>query len=123
MTGVLGRKIRNRKRATTRRVLEISRAARSRNLKDSRVRLEAGYRRLLELGRATVRDAERVMGEWADGVRIAVWSTCVQGCDACPGGDRTDAAISATRNNPDAGPRFRWRQTLSRQSFKSVRAA
>ena len=35
MTGVLGQKLRNRKRATTRRVLEISRAARSRNLKDT----------------------------------------------------------------------------------------
>jgi transposase, IS5 family len=72
MTGVLGPRVRNRKRATTRRVLEISRAARSRNLKDSRARLEAGYRRLLGLVRATVRDAERVMGELADGVRVAV---------------------------------------------------
>jgi IS5 family transposase len=46
MTGVVARKVRNRKRATTRRVLEIARAARSRNLKNSRARLEAGYRRL-----------------------------------------------------------------------------
>jgi hypothetical protein len=53
-------------------VLEIARAARSRKLKDSRARLEAGYRRLLGLVRATVRDAERVMGELADGVRVAV---------------------------------------------------
>ena len=72
MTGVLGRKVRNRKRATTRRVLEISRAARSRNLKDSRARLQAGYRRLLALVRATVRDAERVMAELAQGARVAV---------------------------------------------------
>ena len=71
MTGVMGPRVRNRKRATTRRVLEISRAARSRNLKDSRARLEAGYRRRLGLVRATVRDAERVMGELADGVRVA----------------------------------------------------
>jgi len=37
-TGVVGQKLRNRKRATTRRVLEISRAARSRKLKDRRGR-------------------------------------------------------------------------------------
>ncbi len=72
MTGVVGQKLRNRKRATTRRVLAISRAARSRNLKDSRARLEAGYRRLLCLVRATVRDAERVMAELASGARVAV---------------------------------------------------
>ncbi len=72
MTGVLGQKVRNRKRATTHRVLEISRAARSRNLKNSRARLEAGYRRLLGLVRATVRDAQRVMAELAEGVRVAV---------------------------------------------------
>lgn len=72
MTGVFGRKVRNRKRATTRRVLEISRAARSRNLKDSRARLQAGYRRLLALVRATVRDAECVMAELVQGVRVAV---------------------------------------------------
>jgi Transposase domain (DUF772) len=72
MTGVLGQKVRNRKRSTTRRVLEISRAARSRNLKDSRARLQAGYRRLLTLVRATVRDAERVMAELVQGARVAV---------------------------------------------------
>jgi len=71
-TGVLGRKVRNRKRATTRRLLEISRAARSRNLKDSRPRLQAGYRRLVGVVRATVRDAQRVMAEVADGLRAAV---------------------------------------------------
>jgi IS5 family transposase len=72
MTGVVGQKLRNRKRATTRRVLEISRAARSRNLTVSRTRLQAGYRRLLGLVRATVRDAERVMKELAEERRIAV---------------------------------------------------
>jgi IS5 family transposase len=72
MTGVVARTVRNRKRATTRRVLEIARAARSRNLKNSRARLEAGYRRLLGLVSATVRDAERVMAELADGARVAV---------------------------------------------------
>ena len=71
-TGVVGRKLRNRKRATTRRVLEISRAARSRDFKHARARLEAGYRRLLALVRATVRDAERVMAEVASGARVAV---------------------------------------------------
>ena len=71
-TGVVARQVRNRKRATTRRVLEIARAARSRNLKDSRARLEAGYRRLLALVSATVRDAERVVAELAQGVRVAV---------------------------------------------------
>lgn len=72
MTGVVGHKVRNRKRATTRRMLEISRAARSRNLKGSRARLETGYRRLLALVRATVRDAERVMAQLAQGARVAV---------------------------------------------------
>jgi IS5 family transposase len=78
MTGVVARKVRNRKRATTRRVLEIARAARSRNLKNSRARLEAGYRRLLGVVSATVRDAERVMAELADGVRVAVGQRACQ---------------------------------------------
>ena len=69
---MVGRKLRNRKRATTRRVLEISRAARSRDFKHARARLEAGYRRLLALVRATVRDAERVMAQVASGARVAV---------------------------------------------------
>lgn len=72
MTGVLGQRVRNRKRATKRRVLEIARAARSRNLAESRARLEAGYRRLVGLLRATMRDAKRVLAELADGVRVAV---------------------------------------------------
>jgi len=72
VTGVVGRKLRNRKRATTRRVLEISRAARSRDFKHARSRLEAGYRRLLALVRATVRDAQRVMSEVTSGARVAV---------------------------------------------------
>jgi hypothetical protein len=76
MTGALGQTVRNRKRATTRRVLELARAARSRNLKDSRARLKTGYRRLLYLVRATVRDAERVMAELAQGARVGSWSTC-----------------------------------------------
>ena len=71
-TGVVGRKLRNRKRATTRRVLEIPRAARSRDFKHARARLEAGYYRLLALVRAAVRDAERVMAEVASGARVAV---------------------------------------------------
>jgi transposase, IS5 family len=70
-TGVAGHRVRNRKRATTRRVLEISRAARSRKLKVSRARLQAGYRRLLTVVRATVHDAKRVMAELAEGVRVA----------------------------------------------------
>jgi transposase, IS5 family len=72
VTGVVGRKLRNRKRATTRRVLEISRAARSRDFKHARTRLEAGYRRLLALVRATVRDAQRVLSEVASGARVAL---------------------------------------------------
>ena len=55
-----------------RRVLEISRAARSRDFKHARARLQAGYRRLLALVRTTVRDAERVMAEVASGARVAV---------------------------------------------------
>lgn len=72
VTGVVGRKVRKRKRATTRRVLEISRAARSRAFKTARARLETGYRRLLSLVRATVRDAEQVVAEVASGARVAV---------------------------------------------------
>ena len=71
-TGVVGQKLRNHKRASTRRVLEISRAARSRKLKDRRARLQAGYRRLLAVVRATVHDAKRVMAELAQGARVAV---------------------------------------------------
>jgi transposase, IS5 family len=77
-TGVLGHRVRNRKRATMRRVLEISRAARSRKLTVSRARLQAGYRRLLGLVRATVRDAERVMKELAEGRRVAVGQRACQ---------------------------------------------
>lgn len=47
-TGVVGCRLRDRMRATTHRVLEIARAARSRNFKQVRPRLERGYRRLLE---------------------------------------------------------------------------
>jgi len=71
-TGVVGQRVRNRKRATTRRVLEISRAARSPKLKVSRARLQAGYRRLLAVVRATVHDAKRVMAELAQGRRVAI---------------------------------------------------
>jgi IS5 family transposase len=71
-TGVVGAKLRNRMRATTHRVLEIARAARSRSLTEARPRLERGYARLLALVRATVRDAERVIKELSDGVRAAV---------------------------------------------------
>jgi hypothetical protein len=49
VTGVIGRRVRNRKRATTRRVLEISRIVRSRDFKGLHARLKAGYRRLLGL--------------------------------------------------------------------------
>ena len=104
MTGVVGQKLRNRKRATTRRVLAISRAARSRNLKDNRARLEAGYRRLLGLVRATVRDAERVLAELASGG----WPTRMQDRDADPGTDRADTAVGAPRHCPDAGAHFGW---------------
>jgi IS5 family transposase len=59
-------------RATTHRVLEIARAARSRNFKQVRPRLERGYRRLLSIVRATMRDTERVIAELTGGVRVAV---------------------------------------------------
>ena len=67
-TGVVGAKLRDRMRATTHRVLEISRAARSRG-PDARQRLERGYRRLLATVRSTVRDAERVGAELLSGTR------------------------------------------------------
>jgi hypothetical protein len=50
-TGVVGAKLRNRVRATTHRVLEIARAARSRNPTAARPRLERGYARLVALVR------------------------------------------------------------------------
>jgi len=71
-TGVVGCRLRDRMRATTHRVLEIARAARSRNFKQVRPRLERGYRRLLSIVRATMRDAERVIAELTGGVRVAV---------------------------------------------------
>jgi transposase, IS5 family len=76
-TGVLGQKVRNRKRATTRRLLEIARTARSCNLTVSQTRLQTGYRRLLGLVRATLRDAKRVMVELA-GMRVAVGQRACQ---------------------------------------------
>jgi transposase-like protein DUF772 len=71
-TGVVGCRLRDRMRATTHRVLEIARAARSRNFQQVRPRLERGYRRLLSIVRATMRDAERVIAELTGGVRVAV---------------------------------------------------
>jgi len=65
---VVGGKLRKRMRATTHRVLEIARAARSR----AGERLEQGYRRLLSTVRSTVRDAERVRAELAAGTRAAL---------------------------------------------------
>jgi transposase, IS5 family len=70
-TGVVGGKLRNRMRATTHRVLEIARAARSR-AGQGRERLEQGYRRLLSTVRSTVRDAERVCAELSAGTRAAL---------------------------------------------------
>ena len=67
-TGVVGAQLRDRMRATTHRVLEIARAARSRG-PDARQRLERGYRRLLATVRSTVRDAERVGAELLSGTR------------------------------------------------------
>jgi transposase, IS5 family len=67
-TGVVGAQLRDRMRATTHRVLEIARAARSRG-QDARQRLERGYRRLLATVRSTVRDAERVGAELLSGTR------------------------------------------------------
>jgi transposase, IS5 family len=69
-TGVVGSKLRDRMRATTHRVLEIARAARSR-AGQGRERLEQGYRGLLSIVRNTVRDAERVCGELSASTRSA----------------------------------------------------
>jgi IS5 family transposase len=70
-TGAMGGKLRDRMRATTHRVLEIARAARSR-AGQGRARLEQGYRRLLTTVRSTVGDAERVCAELASGARVAL---------------------------------------------------
>lgn len=64
--------VRNRMRAANRRLLEIGRAARSLVRKQARERLERGYRRLLALTGAAVRDAERIVSELAGGARISV---------------------------------------------------
>ena len=68
-TGILGRRVRNRLRATRRRVWEIVRA--SRRQRRGRPSLIEGYRRLIALARATVREARRVVHEVATGVRQA----------------------------------------------------
>jgi len=70
-TGVVGGKLRNRMRATTHRVLEIARAARSR-AGQGRERLKQGYCQLLSIMRSTVRDAQRVSAELASGARVAL---------------------------------------------------
>jgi IS5 family transposase len=67
-TGVVGRKVRDRRRATTRRVLEIGRAARSR-VGDARQQMGRSYQRLLAIARATAREAERVVAEVSAGMR------------------------------------------------------
>lgn len=67
-TGTVGPRIRDRLRAANRRVRDIGRASRSR-VTDCRQRLQRGYRRLLALTRATLRDARRVMGEVDEGTR------------------------------------------------------
>jgi IS5 family transposase len=61
-------------RATTHRVLEIARAARS-HAGQGRERLKQGYGRLLSTVRSTVRDAQRVCAELASGARGAVSAT------------------------------------------------
>jgi len=66
-----GDKLRNRMRATTHRVLEIARAARSR-AGQGRERLEQGYRRLLSIVRRTVGEAQRVCAEVSTGILPAV---------------------------------------------------
>jgi transposase, IS5 family len=68
-TGVVGGKLRNRMRATTHRVLEIARAARSR-AGQGRERLEQGYRGLLSIVGNTIRDAERVSAELSSSARV-----------------------------------------------------
>jgi IS5 family transposase len=75
-TGVVGRRVRDRGRATTRRVLEIGRAARGR-ARQARARMTQSYLRLLAITRATVRDAERVLAEVATGVRTAATETAL----------------------------------------------
>lgn len=69
-TGVLGRRVRNRLRATRRRVWEITRA--SRPQRRAGPRMVEGYRRLIALTRATIQEARRVVREVATGVRRAV---------------------------------------------------
>ena len=58
-TGIPGRRVRNRLRATCRRVWEIVRA--SRRQRRGRPSLIEGYRRLIALARAIVREARRVV--------------------------------------------------------------
>jgi IS5 family transposase len=67
----MGGQLRNRMRATTHRVLEVARAARSR-ADQGRERLEQGYRRLLSTVGSTVRHAERVCAELVSGTGAAL---------------------------------------------------
>jgi len=67
-TGVVGRKVRDRRRAPPRRVLAIGRAARSR-VGDARQQMVRSYRRLLAITRATSREARRVVAEVSAGMR------------------------------------------------------
>lgn len=64
--------VRNRMRSANRRLMEIGLAARNLMRKAARDRLQRGYRRLLALVRATVRDAERIVGELVAGLRALV---------------------------------------------------
>jgi transposase-like protein DUF772/DDE family transposase len=60
MTGNMALRIRNRLRAANRRLRDIGRASRG-SATQGRQRLQQGYRRLLALTRATIRDARRML--------------------------------------------------------------
>jgi IS5 family transposase len=60
--------VRNRRRATTRRVLAIARAARARG-RAAQERITTGYWKLLAIVRTVVRESERVVAELTQGVR------------------------------------------------------
>jgi IS5 family transposase len=83
-TGHVALRIRNRLRAANRRVREIGRASRG-STTHGRERLQEGYRRLLALTRATLRDARRVLQVLEQtpsrAVRSAIWRAVLRARD------------------------------------------
>lgn len=117
-TRLLGRGIRNRLRATRRRVWEIVRASRAQ--RRGRSRLVEGYRKVIALTRATVREARRVLHEVAQGVRWAVGAkTSARSSPKLPS-PRGLPAAGGTGHPPDARPGVGWRHALPGETLQPL---